>query len=160
MEAAGWRLRPRARKELRQQASALRRRWTLLKVSETPGAVPDVRGQCPVRWKTRGQCPNLGETGGNAQSLSWTREKHCPRPGGTSVLGEHKSPEPEQLGGFCRRGTEVRNSCPAARGAAGGPGTMPKYRERRSELCLVCGPEPQQPDVGDPRESDADVGGL
>lgn len=69
--------------------------WTLLKVSETPGAVPSVRGQRPVRWKTRGQCPNLGETGGNAQSFPWMREKHCSRLSGSSavlsVWGTHKN---------------------------------------------------------------------
>ncbi|XP_069421863.1 uncharacterized protein [Ovis canadensis] len=106
-----------------------------------PGAVPSVRGQRPVRWKTRGQCPNLGETGGNAQSF-WTREKPCLRPGGQAARpnvceeDERNFPHPRSSGDFAAdaerprtgaRGVRGRGSCGDRAGAGSNaqlPGTQ------------------------------------
>lgn len=135
---AGWSLRLRAHWELRQPARALRRTADAAEGERDPrGAVLNVRGQRPVLWKTRGRCPNLGESGGNAQ-ISWTREKHCPRPSGhaagPSVLGEQR--ESSQIRGaeaweeLRRRPRKAWNRCPLCTGleevrrAAGGPGAI------------------------------------
>ncbi|XP_040111158.1 uncharacterized protein LOC120874117 [Oryx dammah] len=86
-----------------------------------PRAVPSVRGQRPVRWKTGGQCPNLGETGGNAQSF-WTREKPCLRPGGQAARpnvceeDERNFPHPRSSGDFVAERGEAQNRCPRGAG--------------------------------------------